>query len=368
MMQKVLHVCSEKSWRGGENQTFLLAHGLLSHDVQSFFACVKGSEIQKKVEGAFQVCEVRFSGLAMVKSVFDIADFCDKHQIQVMDAQSSKAHALGLLVKMVRPGIRLVVHRRVDYPVAQDVIGRLKYLSPKVDRYIAISNKIKKVLTESGVSSDKVQVVRSAVSSEPYLKIDRDASAKKWRDYFHIADDQLLVLTAAAISEQKALDVHLRSVALLTKEERQKFHFVIAGTGPLLQQMKDLAASLNLGSSVTFAGFVEDIKSLIVAADLFFLTSRDEGLGTSLLEAALARTCIIASNAGGIPEIVVHKKTGMLFENENSTQAKSMLLELAQSSDKRARYSAEAYHYVEEQFCVEKMILGNLEVYQTVIV
>jgi glycosyltransferase involved in cell wall biosynthesis len=87
----------------------------------------------------------------------------------------------------------------------------------------------------------------------------------------------------------------------------------IVGAGPLLEDMKALALSLGLGHAVEFTGFVDDVHQERCAMDIFLLPSISEGFPLSIMEAMAAGLPVAASEAGGIPEIVRHGETGLLF-------------------------------------------------------
>ena len=91
----------------------------------------------------------------------------------------------------------------------------------------------------------------------------------------------------------------------------------IVGAGPLLEKMKALAISLGLGKTVEFTGFVDDVHQARCSMDIFLLPSISEGFPLSIMEAMAAELPVAASRAGGIPEIVQHGETGLLFPARN---------------------------------------------------
>ena len=153
-MLKVLHIDSEKTWRGGENQMRLLMEGGQGR-VQCFLACPAESIAAKKLTGTAQIIPTSFSPLRMIPEAARIAKICREEGIQLIDCQSSKAHGFALLVKSFYPHLKLLVHRRVDFAPSKSFFSRRKYMSKKVDAFVPISDAIARILVDYGIPSEK---------------------------------------------------------------------------------------------------------------------------------------------------------------------------------------------------------------------
>ena len=110
---RVLHIDSEKAWRGGENQMRLLIEGS-RRQVESYLLCPPESEAAKRLKDDATIWAGGFNGLELFKTAHRIDKLIREHGIQVLDCQSSKAHNMGLLLKWKNPSLKLIVHRRVD--------------------------------------------------------------------------------------------------------------------------------------------------------------------------------------------------------------------------------------------------------------
>jgi len=170
---RVLHIDTERTWRGGENQILELIKGLKTPDVVSYLVAPPDSEVLKRMAPYAKVVGMQLGTLQVLKAVREISRLCLAERIDIIDAQTSRAHALAVLVKRRVPSLRLVVHRRVDYIPTHTPFSRFKYLTRGVDRYVAISEAVKEILVNYGVASSRIAVVRSAVSANDTLTLDR---------------------------------------------------------------------------------------------------------------------------------------------------------------------------------------------------
>ena len=126
------------------------------------------------------------------------------------------------------------------------------------------------------------------------------------------------LLCVAELKENKAIDVLLQAVSPLLAED-PSLTLVLAGDGPLRAELQDMASSLGIRSQTMFLGTQggPEIARLMSSCELMVLPSRMEPFGIVLIEAMASRTPIVATNVGGIPEIVDHEITGILVEPEN---------------------------------------------------
>jgi glycosyltransferase involved in cell wall biosynthesis len=104
---------------------------------------------------------------------------------------------------------------------------------------------------------------------------------------------------------------------VLTKARVPNLFGVIVGDGPLREELKRKAQTLKIDSFVKFLGFKENPLDYLAAFDVFCLSSKEEGLGTSLLDAMALRVPVVATNTGGIPELIENNVNGFLAEPQN---------------------------------------------------
>ena len=135
----------------------------------------------------------------------------------------------------------------------------------------------------------------------------------------------------------------------------------------LMKDMEDLRAKLNLEYDVTFLGFIEDVPRFLSALDVLTISSRFEGLGTIVLESIGAGLAVAATAAGGIPEMILDKKTGLLSPVDQPEPFAASVIALLQSKELRRQLSKDALTHVSANFSIANMIRRNILNYETIV-
>lgn len=130
---------------------------------------------------------------------------------------------------------------------------------------------------------------------------------------------------------------------------------LIVGDGPLMGQLRLLAEQLSMASHVHFAGYQHQTSPYIQLMDVFALTSASEGMPQAALEASVAGVPVVASRVGGLPELIDHGRTGLLFEPSDEAALVRCLCELLDDSDRARTMGRSAQSRVESRFCVRRM-------------
>ena len=361
----ILHIDTEKTWRGGENQVRLLVEGLSALGIESSIAAPPGSELAKRMEPTCRVFETSLRGELNIRAAYNIANFCKENGVTIIDCHSSHAHSIGLLCKQFfLPNVKLVVHRRVDFPPKTGLANRFKYLNKGVDCYIAISKAINEILVHYGVPEEKTVTVPSAVDKSVYAGFERSQEKIKWCTKYGLDPQVPLIGQAAAMTSQKGYETLLESLAIL-KQEGRSFHCLVAGDGPLRASLEALRQSLGLERCLSFIGWINEVPSFLSALDIFAMPSNFEGLGTAALDAIYAGCPVAASSVGGLKESIIHERTGLLAQKKNAKDFACQLARLLDDGAFRTKLNSQAQLYCDRNFSLDAMVKGNLKAYQT---
>lgn len=360
---QVLHIGTEKQWRGGENQIRLLALGAKPLGVDSHIAYPKNSEAYSRFENIGPVLPLSSRSPLDPRNILAIRDYCGNNNIDIINAHSSGAMSLALAVKNFLPQIKLVVHRRVAFPIKANFFSRKKYLSSKVDRYVTISKYISRVLIEAGVSREIIEVVPSAIDVAEYDNLHRDECHKKMMELHKLQKNVPIIGMTSALTEEKGHDTILKSLALVDRP----FQLLLLGDGDQKSSLQNLSKGLGLQEKVHFLGKFEDIKPFMKSLDIFLMPSRFEGLGTSVLEAMAAGVFAIGSNTGGIPEMIKPGETGLLAEVDDVQDWAAKINKAMNDFDLRARCIQAAKQHIQKNFSLESMVQGNIKVYKDLV-
>jgi L-malate glycosyltransferase len=375
-MIRVLHLNPTKSWRGGEQQTLYLAQFLKTQkDVQQYVCCYPNSVLEdrcKKEEIA--VFPLRVLGEWDIFSANKLSDFIIKHQINVLHAHTARAHSIALLAKKFalrkKYSFKLFVSRRVDFSIRKsrwewvNQITSKKYFSELIDSYIAISQKVKEILIADGIPESKIHVVYSGIDLNRF----KNQSSKEKIDQLKKSmgiTNEIILGNVAALVDHKDHRTLLLAMSLLKKESLPAYKLLIVGDGELKSSLLRLKDELQL-DEVLFLGYRNDVFDLYHLFDVFVMTSKEEGLGTSLLDAMAMGLPIVATAGGGIPEIVVHQKGGLLSPPQNPEALALHLKKMIQDSELRKRFAQFNQKHV-QQFHYENTGKETLELYKKVL-
>jgi glycosyltransferase involved in cell wall biosynthesis len=363
---RILHLDTEKTWRGGENQVKALIEGLHEKVEKQFAAAPFNSVAIKENRWSCEALELKSGNPYDPRIIYQLVQFINKNKIQLIDAHTAKAHTLAVHVAFFLPDLKIVVHRRVDNVPKKNWLTKFKYFSPKVTCYVAISQAIAEILIQYGISPAKIKVVRSAVSDEVYRNLNRKEIQKQFRIKHQIPQKFLIFGNASALSNQKGYPTLIQAIAIL-KKTHTTFKVFIAGAGELKEELAGLVNELGLQNEIHFLGFLKDVPEFLSSLDVLVVPSNNEGLGTVILDGILAGCCPVGSRVGGIPEIIQHEQTGLLIEKGDSVRLARHLALLIDQPEKLQTLAENAKQHVLIEFSLESMIQGNLNVYNSLL-
>jgi glycosyltransferase involved in cell wall biosynthesis len=168
--------------------------------------------------------------------------------------------------------------------------------------------------------------------------------------------------TIAELHPNKRLDTLIRAFANLA-DVYPDVNLMIMGGGQERVMLEELVRALDLDSRVRLRGHVENASAYLDALDIFVLPSRTEALGYVLLEAGLAGLPVVASDVGGIPEIIEDGRTGMLFPSGDVDALEAALRAYLESPELRARMGDALKEHVQMHFSKERMVRDTLALY-----
>ncbi|HEY7533711.1 MAG TPA: glycosyltransferase family 4 protein, partial [Nitrospiraceae bacterium] len=160
------------------------------------------------------------------------------------------------------------------------------------------------------------------------------------------------ILCVAELQEYKAVDILVRAAKpLLTDDD--SLTLVLAGDGPLRQDLESLASSLGIRRRTMFLGTqgASEIAALLRGCEMLVLPSRMEPFGIVLIEAMACKAAVVATNVGGIPEIIQHEVSGILVEPENPEALSAAIRRVLTDANLKKELVENAYSRVMERFC-----------------
>jgi glycosyltransferase involved in cell wall biosynthesis len=356
---RILHVDSERPWRGGQNQILLLMRRQRARGDEPHLAVPEDAVLAARASGeGFPVHPVRMRGTWDVLSVFALARVTRAIRPEIVHWHAARAHAIGALAALLEPAPARVLSRRVQIPVRRSLGSRILYALP-IDRIAAISNAVREVLVRSGVDAAKIDVVPSGVDpasgGSPPLRAELRARLE-------VTDEDVVGINVSALSSGKAHDDLLRATALAARRA-PNLRIWIAGDGALEPSLRAEQRVLGLEATVRFLGFRTDVDALLRAADFFCLPTQHEGLGSSILEAMAAGLPVVATRVGGVPEIVEDGRTGILVSPSNPEALAESMVAMATRRDLRETMGVFGRERA-NRFSADRTAEGTYEVYR----
>ncbi|MGH8975721.1 MAG: glycosyltransferase [Acidimicrobiia bacterium] len=228
---------------------------------------------------------------------------------------------------------------------------------PLEDATIAVSDEVRASMPVRLARRTEVVVHGVDVDAIAGRRGERDAA----RAELGVDGDQLLVATVANLRANKDYPTMLRAARQLA-DAGEPIRFVSVGQGPLAEELDGERERLGLGEQFRFLGYREDPVRVLVAADVFCLSSRFEGLPISLLEAMAAGLPVVATRVGGIPSVVTDRSEGRLVPAGAPAALAAALVELRDPA-LRGRCAAAAAERV-RAFGIERAVRRQQELYE----
>ena len=356
---KIVHINTALSWSGGEAQTYHLIKGLEDRAIANTLVAQPNSAlaVRAKKEG-ITVVEVFMRGEWDIVAVLKLKRILKRIKPDVLHLHTSHAHTLGLLAGKLAKVEKIISTRRMDFPIS-GYFSRLKY--NKVDKIVAISEIVKKILIKGGIKKERVSLIYDAVNCST---VTRKGALRKELDV--VGPNSLLLGTVAALVKRKG-HKYLFEAMVKVKKQFPQLKLLVVGEGPLEQKLRKLAEKLGLENEIIFLGFRKDIPEVLSTLDIFLLVSTKEGLGVSLLEAGSYGLPIVATNVGGIPEIVKDGVTGLLVPPKDSQTLAEKIIYLLTHRNEAQKMGENAKAWVEKNFSVDKIVNSYVSLYESLI-
>ena len=233
----------------------------------------------------------------------------------------------------------------------------LRIINRYTNRFIAISERVR-------AFTIKTEKVPTSVVDTVYYGLPVDEHNRQVidaRDEFGLPKGPLVVC-AARLTEQKGHKWLLRAFRSVV-DQLPETSLLLLGDGPMRAYLEDTVVNLNLAQNVRFAGWRTDVMDILPSTDLFVIASEWEGFGLSLLEAMSFSLPIVATDVGGIPEVVLDGQTGWLVESRDSDALAGSILAALRSPYKMLEYGQRGKLRLQNTFSVQRMIFDTEKIY-----
>ena len=340
----LVHLNFAKGFRGGERQTQLLIEELSKLGLKQKLIVRKGSELTQRCEQIknLETLEIDKPYILHISAIKGAS---------LLHAHETKAAQFAYFAHLLT-SVPYIITRRVDNPIKNNFLNKKIYTNAA--KVVALSRAIESEILKVAPKA-KTQIIPSAFTNAA-LHLDKvDAIKKRF-------EGKYLVGNVGALDDGHKGQSYLIEVAKAVESSHPDIHFIFVGRGQDEAKLKEQAKGL---TNVTFEGFVNNVNDYISSFDLFVFPSNNEGLGSILLDVMQLGTPIIASEVGGIVDIIDDGINGLLTPVKDSTAIQEALLELYNDKEKAKTLAANAKKNI-HNYCAATMALRYQTIYNEV--
>jgi glycosyltransferase involved in cell wall biosynthesis len=370
---KVLHLITLSVFGGAQDNTFSTVE---LHDRSRFdvhLACnPDGAWIERARESAdwfhpIPTLATPINPLKDLRAFLDLVRLLRREQFDLVHTHTAKA---GFLGRLAAAACRVpAVHTYHAFPFHDFMrawkralfIQLEKCVRPCTDFFITLSENDRKEAARLGI----LDFARSAAvyTGIDFTKLDAPAKPTVSREKLKIPEAWQIVFMAGRLEPQKAPELLLDAFSQVVRVCPQTA-LVIAGDGPLRFSLERKIAALGLEAHVRLLGYRDDVPALIRLADVFAFSSRWEAMGRAMVEAMLLSKPVVAPAIYGIPEIVHHRETGLLYEVGRVEALAAGITQLLQNPDEARRMGYNARQLTRNLFDINVMVARIEKIYQ----
>ena len=281
-------------------------------------------------------------------AVIQLRRFMREERIDIVHAHSSRdAWLVGYATRFWKRRPVVVRTRHIRNPIR----GRFVY-TKLTDHIVTVSEDVKRHLLERGVVSEKVTAIPTGID---LARFDRNRISADLRAGFGFKRDDFVIGIVAVLRGKKGHRFLIDAVDRLS-DECSGLHLLIVGEGPMEEEIDRQIAAARRPERFHRVGARSDVPALLAAIDLFVMPSVQEALGTSIIEAMAMRVPVIASNVGGIPELVHDGETGLLVPPEDPAGLAKAILKVIEDRSLAKRLADHANDRVVLHYTLPAMI------------
>lgn len=306
-----------------------------------------------RVESSAPVTGFPIHGFARPATLAQAAAFarwCRAHRIAVVQSCDLYANTFALpAAALAGVPVRVGSRRELNPDKTSGQIALQRHAYRCAHAVVANSTAAARQLAAEGIPATRITTIPNGVD------VDRFPARSEVRPITTIA-------TVANLRKEKAHEVLLAAAARLLVRHPQ-LRFVIAGDGPRLGELRELAHTLRIAGNVTFLGHCEDVPAVLAEADAFVLPSRSEAFPNGAIEAMAAGLPVVASAVGGLLDLIDDGRTGVLVRPDDPAALAHALEALIASPEPAADLGASAREEVTRRYSFDRMVRAFEDLY-----
>jgi len=374
---KVLHLITLSVVGGAQDNTFCTAE---LHDRTRFDVHLACNPDGTWLERAKKSADAFHSIPTLVTPIHPLKDFralvalvrlLRRERFDLVHTHTAKAGFLGRLACWMAR-VPTVVHTYHAFPFHDFMAGWRQRLFIALERLVCpLTNFFVTLSDRDRELAHRLKILRAEDAETVYTgisfdKLDAAAPPHLTRAELNIPEDWKVVMTAGRLEPQKAPHLLVEAFRQVVAEH-PKTLLLLAGEGELRPLVEERIAALGLREHVRLLGVRDDVPDLLRIADVFAFSSLWEAMGRALVEAMLLGRAVVAPAIYGIPEIVHHEETGLLYEVGKVEQLAAGVSRLLKHPEERERFGANARRLTRQRFDLNQMVWQIENIYERLV-
>lgn len=306
--------------------------------------------------------------LADLSSAFQIRKLLKQLKPDIFHIHGNKTALVGrlaLLGKKSPPTVvtvhNFLIFQQAPFPLKQLAASLERFLMRKTTQLITVSEQLKTALVkDERLPAAKIKVIHNGLDLSNWQTLNKEEIRQK----LGLEKETFVILTVGRLVAWKGHRFLINALNNPPLNAEENVKLLIAGDGPLKEELAQLIAKQGLTAKITLLGYATNVPELMTAADLFVLPSLNEPFGLVLLEAMAAKLPIIATNNGGVPEIITHQQTGWLVPPQDAPALAAAICRLKSDAQLRATLALNAWQELNNRFSLTEMLAKTEKVYE----
>lgn len=364
-MIKICYIIGQLSRAGAERQLFELVKAINRHRFEPIVISLsRGGSWAENMRGLhIQVIELERKKNREVARLFTLVRLLKEIRPEIVHTYLFSGNSYGRVASILNR-VPVIVSSERNLPELgkdKDIFRILvdKLLAPFTDGIICNSYRASHSLREKYFFDHrKLYTIHNGISGDTFLP--RDPNGSK--------NTKTVIGTVGRLQPQKNHRLFLDVAKIvLDMSGDGNIEFVIAGTGPLMRELRNYSAKLGIEDKVLFLGERSDVPEVLQGLDVFVMTSSYEGLSNTIMEAMSAGLPVVATAVGGNDELVIDRATGFLCPPSDAHKLAERVIHLINNEEEAREMGRNGRRRITTEFGIEKMVQKTENIYMTLL-
>jgi len=357
---KIVYLIDELYVGGTEKQLLQTLRFLDRSRFEPTLICLRSSPYLEALELECRVMVLNVVSLrsfSALRKWIGLVRWVQKERIDILQTYFFDANLFGVLAGKMSGRVRILSCRRdMGYWVTPNLLWWLKRVNPFVDRFLVNSQAIERNLSvQERVNGERVDVIPNGVDTDYFSGVQQVAVETEKKTLSIPAASLVVGMTANLNRPVKRVELFIRAAGRVHAELPQAY-FLVLGDGKLKPDLEALAKREGVEHNVIFLGLREDFLPYLAMMDVGCLTSDSEGFPNAILEYMAAGLPVVATDGGGVGELVQDDETGFLVPTGDVEAVASAILRLLKNAALRETFGNRARKIVEQEYAWERIV------------